>query len=378
LEDGSWQSGHQPFFDAGVLWLDARCDFHPVRWLSDLFTILLILTSASSDFRRRLSGMSIQRLQPGPEIGATFGIVIDKRDGLEVSNLDEEWIAQIFRERGAILFRGFKATVTDFEKLTQLLSHNHLTYKGGGWRGGVLDRSSVNGNPTLLTATGKTQDFPIPLHGEMYYVGTPPEIVWFYCASAAPQGGETTLADGEEFFRKMGAPLQEFFQAHRLKYSRHLSRAEWRVVFENDDRTVVENACREQKLCVRWLKEDNLSTELISSAMRTNPNSGLVFINSLLPIAIGELSNLRLAAKGESEVFPSITVRLDDGSTIPVGTIAELMSVASRTEVPISWRSGDILMVDNTRVMHGRRASVGTTRQVLVRMGSKRTPVSAP
>ena len=36
----------------------------------------------------------------------------------------------------------------------------------------------------------------------------------------------------------------------------------------------------------------------------------------------------------------------------------------------INWQDGDIAVLDNTRIMHGRRAIVDTNRQLFIGMGN--------
>jgi alpha-ketoglutarate-dependent taurine dioxygenase len=64
------------------------------------------------------------------------------------------------------------------------------------------------------------------------------------------------------------------------------------------------------------------------------------------------------------------TVFFDDDSEITDDIVAELNEVAERITTEISWQTGDILMVDNTRIRHGRRAFSDTQRDIYVRLCS--------
>ena len=48
----------------------------------------------------------------------------------------------------------------------------------------------------------------------------------------------------------------------------------------------------------------------------------------------------------------------DDGSPVPDAVLDEVMSVAEALSVPVRWQAGDLLMLDNSRFMHGREAVV--------------------
>ena len=52
--------------------------------------------------------------------------------------------------------------------------------------------------------------------------------------------------------------------------------------------------------------------------------------------------------------FPS----LDDGSTMPDAWLMTLQAIGDRLSAAIAWQRGDLLMLDNSRFMHGRTAVV--------------------
>jgi alpha-ketoglutarate-dependent taurine dioxygenase len=44
-----------------------------------------------------------------------------------------------------------------------------------------------------------------------------------------------------------------------------------------------------------------------------------------------------------------------DGSILPEAVWDELAWLTERLTVEVAWRAGDVLMLDNTRILHGRR-----------------------
>jgi len=59
-----------------------------------------------------------------------------------------------------------------------------------------------------------------------------------------------------------------------------------------------------------------------------------------------------------------------DGSDLDEAAYERLARLAGRLTVEVAWQSGDVLMVDNTRMMHGRRAILDERRLILTRFGS--------
>jgi hypothetical protein len=47
---------------------------------------------------------------------------------------------------------------------------------------------------------------------------------------------------------------------------------------------------------------------------------------------------------------------LDDGTPVPDDWVEAVRQVSDRLAVPVDWRKGDLLILDNTRFMHGRTA----------------------
>lgn len=87
-------------------------------------------------------------------------------------------------------------------------------------------------------------------------------------------------------------------------------------------------------------------------------NDYTVFINSLLP------------AKA---LIPN-DVCFDDGSNISDDVMAELNGIADSITEKVCWQKGDILMLDNTRIMHGRRSFTDPNRDIYVRLCSPSFP----
>lgn len=79
-----------------------------------------------------------------------------------------------------------------------------------------------------------------------------------------------------------------------------------------------------------------------------------MFINSLLPT---------------KQLSPKI-IKFEDDSEISDEVMSELNEIAEKITTEISWRKGDILMIDNTRVLHGRRAFADDQRDIYIRLCS--------
>jgi alpha-ketoglutarate-dependent taurine dioxygenase len=280
-----------------------------------------------------------------------------------------EWL----ETHGAVVFRGFVDGADAFVQFTDRYGRDFSTYQGGWFYGGAISRRTVGDQPTLFTATGKTQEFAIPLHGEMYYQKHKPSLLWFYCHTPPARMGQTTLCDGRALWRGLSGSARESLEARRIKYINTLTRPEWEQSFHSADIAAVEALCARNDVRVSIdPATQGLTMEYVCPAVVTGPTGELAFINSLLILWRGE----RLYRRGAMTVDPAhandanppTIVRWEDGAELSHELMKEVGAVAKRLTVDVEWERGDILLVDNTRVMHGRRDSPESGRVILVRM----------
>ena len=273
-------------------------------------------------------------------------------DNINISNLDREEIINLFKYYGVLLFRGFENSVDTFTEFTKSLSKDFRDYTGG-----VLNRRVINGDATVLSVNDFNEE--IKLHGEMYYQPDIPLMVWFFCAHPAEQDGETILCDGRQFFNELSSPLKKIFINKKLKYLGHLNKEAWQKRYKTDDLAVVVQTCKRKNLLMQINEDESIDLQYICPAIHLSRcGKYQTFINSLLP-AKHRYKN-RLCFDDDSEITDDI--------------VSELHEIAEKITTEISWKKGDILMVDNTRIMHGRRAFSDNQRDIYLRLCSPAFP----
>lgn len=302
-------------------------------------------------------------------LSRAFGRVVEAPEGARLGDCDRDAVLALLGEDGAVLLRGFAPARDDFLAFTERFGREFSTYQGGFFH----DRRPVGGNRTLLTVTASDEGFAIPLHGEMYYTKRRPALLWFCCETPPAADGETTLADGEELWRRLSDRARALFTERRLKYRRELPDGAWQQAFQSDDLDEVRRFCAAADTALEVDEErGGVRTEFVDWAAAVGRTGARdTFINSLLPLYLGELSfRAGTAAKAIRELSGEtfqVVVRMEDGAPVPGWAVKEVMALARRCERQVSWRAGDVLLIDNTRVMHGRTAYVGA-RRVFVRM----------
>jgi alpha-ketoglutarate-dependent taurine dioxygenase len=293
--------------------------------------------------------MNIKTAPITEEFGTTLFCTAD----VDICDLDRDKVIDSFKSSSLLLFRGFDVDTEKFKAFTELFSNNFVSYVGGAY-----SREMINGDKTLLSVTGGKLRFGVPFHGEMYYRKQRPDILWFYCATPAVKDGETTVCDGIQVYKELSSSTQKLLTQQRLKYIRTYPADVWQKIYQTDDLSVVEKACDDNDMQLVVNPDESITTEYVSSAIQPSRcGNNKVFINNILPVVEQELKG------GNSSI-----VRFEDGSTLPEDIINEIKDVTDRLTYLVSWQKGDILMVDNTRLLHGRRSFSDDQRDIYVRL----------
>jgi alpha-ketoglutarate-dependent taurine dioxygenase len=268
---------------------------------------------------------------------------------------------------GAILFRGFGAPdLATFGAFVRAVAGEPLEYRErSSPRTHVADR--------IYTSTEYPSDQPIFLHNENSYAHTWPALICFACVVPAQQGGETPLADCRRVFAAIDPAVRRRFIDKKVLYVRNFSDQvglSWQTVFGTSDRAEVEARCRAGGYEVQWTGASGLRTRRLGPAALRHPRTGewtwfnhaTFFHVSTLPDAVGEALRSQFA----DEDLPNNTY-YGDGTAIEPEVLERLRDAYRGATVKQPWQAGDVLLVDNVLVAHGREPFVGP-RQIRVAM----------
>ncbi|MBD1379487.1 TauD/TfdA family dioxygenase [Metabacillus arenae] len=305
------------------------------------------------------------------EDGKTLPLVMEPNtDGVnlyEWVKANQEEVNESLYKNGGILFRGFNVTNTkDFHFFINQVSGELLEYKDN-----VTPRSAVKNQ--IYTSTDFAADQSIELHNEMAYSHEWPMKIFFYCDTPALSGGETPIADSRRIYEKMDSSIVEKFTKKNVMYVRNLGLPlgmKWQDVFQTDDKDFVEEQCRKNGMECIWKTADHLRIQQVRPAISVHPVTGEnIWFNQITAFNITTL---------ESEIREEILHQYDeqnvpktsfygDGTTIEPEVLEEIRRVYEEETVKFTWQKGDILMLDNMMVAHGRTPYKGD-RKILVGM----------
>ncbi len=333
---------------------------------------------AASDLGRFRSGQRRQvRLSTETIIKASylneesFPLVVEP--GVEHVNLvtwaagHREFIEAQLLKHGALLFRNFNIDATSqFEQFTRTLSADLLNYKER-----AAPRTEVSRQ--IYTSTEYPAGQHIPLHHEMSYSHNWPTKLWFYCVQPAQQGGRTPIASDRKVFRLIDPKIKERFMRKKVMYVRNYGEMAgldmpWQEVFQTRERAVVEAYCRQSHMEFEWMDNNRLRTRQIRQAVATHPKTNeTVWFNHAHMFHVSNLEpQMResLLAEFKDDDLPR-NAFYGDGERIETSDLNEIRSIYRQAAIAFTWQKGDILMLDNFLVSHGREPFVGH-RKILV------------
>ena len=323
--------------------------------------------------RRQAIGLDEALVSSAPIEGAeTLTAFTPARAGVDLPSWAKEHREEVEAQlqlSGAVLFRGFGLdTPAAFETASDALTP-------GGLHGdyGDLPRQASSGN--IFLSTPYPDDLQIHFHNESSHLSTWPMRIFFNCAIAAREGGETPILDCRRTYNELDPTLIAELEAKGLTYVRNFTPGidvSWQSFFGTSDRSEVEARCQGGDARCEWVGDDALRVRQDAAAVRIHPVTGeRVLFNQVLlhhPAAIPDSTREALLELYELDALPR-NVTYGDGSVIPDEAIRYLIDEYETRSARFIWEAGDMLMLDNMLVAHARAPFVGP-RKILVAMAT--------
>ena len=296
-------------------------------------------------------------------------------EGLDVAvwvENNRDFIQSTLLKNGGILFRGFDVRGReDFERYLEALKIPLMHYiEGATPRVELTDK--------VYSSTEFPPDQTIALHNELCYVTTWPMKIWFSCVQAAERGGETPIGDVRRVYNRLDPKIRQKFIDKGWMLLRNFGDGlgiPWRSSFRVSSQAEADLYFRRARIEPEWKDNDRLRTRQVRPAIAVHPVTGeTVWFNHIAFWHISSLEpNLRemlLSEFGENDL--PYNTYYGDGSPIEDSVAEELRAAYEAETVAFLWQEGDILMLDNMLVAHGRKPFAGP-RKVLAAMGEPYT-----
>jgi alpha-ketoglutarate-dependent taurine dioxygenase len=273
-----------------------------------------------------------------PISGTPYALIMPEKPGESMLSIDESTVKDKYKQHGAILFRGFDFDIDIFGSLTKKFCASAAFNRSE-------DREVLNEKSRIQTVNLGVKEFP--LHPELSREPWKPDVCFFASLKDRAEGGETVICDGVEIVRRMSPEIHQALESRRLLYQQPMRRDEMQLWLNTDDPSDEELQnppahcpfsfnVSSNKAIIRQFSRPALHTPMFTDE--------LAFGNFLFFAWFG------LGVRN----FPTF----EDGSTVPVSLLEQIKAIADEITCPIAWQRNDLVMIDNTRFMHGRRKVV--------------------
>lgn len=273
--------------------------------------------------------------------GNTIAKIIQNENHQNILQLSVQNTLETFRPFGILLFRGFNVNHTQMKDFAENFSSRFVLDK---------DRPIIDSSNKFVTLVDPGMHYVSP-HCENANSPFRPDLVWFCCAVPASQGGETLFWDGVQVWQNLSEELRQLFISRKIRFLQKFPVTDWKRFLGTgatiaDVKRTLNNI---EGLNYQINSDQSVSIEYCCSAVvKTKYGNQNAFANSL----IAEYKNPRGA------------VTFEDGSPIPVIAINQVNEVMNRLTGIIPWQVGDLVMIDNSRFLHGRRSFADTNRRI--------------
>lgn len=287
---------------------------------------------------------------------------LDLKGAVEWVQAEKDRLFEALSDSGTVLFRGFPLkSPEDFDAFIGAFGESGFTYKES-----LSNAVRVNLTPRVFTANEAPPEVGIYLHHEMAQTPLYPSKLYFFCEIAADEGGETPVCRSDVLLDRMKEEMPEFVESCReklVKYSLIMPSVDdpesgqgrgWQSTL--GVATKEEGEARLEKLGYswRWLEDGSLLTTTPAlPAIKKSANGREAFFNQLIAAFLGWAD---ISHTGVHKIA------FGDGAPMPDDAMQKVCDMAEDLIVDLPWQPGDVAMVDNYQVMHGRRSFVGKRR----------------
>ncbi|MDJ0837612.1 MAG: TauD/TfdA family dioxygenase [Acidobacteriota bacterium] len=276
----------------------------------------------------------------------------------------------LLQRYGALLFRGFGAD--NREALSSFV--NKVFGEPAAYVDGNSPRTKMSEG--VYTSTEFPASETITMHNELSYSQQWPRHLVFCCVTPAASGGETPLTDGHALLQALDPDLPAMFREKKVRYIRNLHGGSgfgptWQETFETEDRAAVDAWLAQGDAEAVWQEDGSLRISQVREAVVEHPETGHeVWFNQadqFHPSQLGEDLYEAMMTLYEDERALPIFSEFGDGTPITTEMVRHIKETALQQAVRFPWQRGDLVIIDNMRIMHGRMPFEGD-RKILVSM----------
>jgi len=261
-----------------------------------------------------------------------------------LDDIDLELVIRHYKKRGALLLRGFKPGLDGFKSLTEALCSTSVYNSSSG-------RQTIDATRNIQTVNLGQAAFS--LHPEMSREPWRPDICFFSCINAPSRGGETTICDGVDIVAKMDDDTRAQFEGRGLRYRQPASVEECRYWY----------GCEE-------IDEQTFQQQPAQAPFTFDYHEGQAYRSFIVPalyrplfseqLAFGNMLFFARYMRGVKD-FPTF----EDDSLVSDELVSRVQAISEPLTLAVKWQPNDVLLLDNSRYMHGRNAIIDPAERLI-------------
>jgi len=266
-------------------------------------------------------------------------------EGEPLSSMSRARKIALLREHGGVVFRGFHVDQDEFVRLGNELGARFYNMRLDARLREMITPDGVVAG--VLKGTGA-----LPLHMERGYSPLKPELVLFHVIRPSLVGGESLLCSGERVLEQLPPALATRFRTTRLKYCHIWEPDAWKGRYgATRDEVARLLAHRSDVVDFRFDGELLHYSYLVPAIVQSRLGGRAAFCNN-----IEGAWELQHATPATRRSVYEHAVMFEDDQPMTADIVGAVHDVIERVTEVHEIRAGDVEVLDNYRVMHGRRA----------------------
>lgn len=277
-----------------------------------------------------------------------------------------EAVWSLLDRAGAVLVRD--AGITEPARLAELATR--LGFTALGQREPFAARRDLGGGVWSQPEWPSTS--PMCMHHELCWQRQPPPYLLLGCRRAATSGGRTGLADGRTVLSLLPDRLVERAERHGWslvrRYTGGLIGMSWQDAFPGMDVAAVEAYAAAEGIEMDW-GPDRLLTRRNRPAIRATGSDGTPAWSNLLAFCSEwtmdpPVRDYLVATLGRPGL--PFETAFGDGSPFTRDDVEMVNAAYDRATAYVTWRAGDVLLLDNVRTSHSMEPFTGQREMAIL------------
>jgi hypothetical protein len=325
------------------------------------------MSSAATDFQVAPASIAGQQQHDGRPFPIVFvcqtpGADLDATCAWAASHAKR--LCEEASRAGTVLFRGFPIrTAQDFDRFIAAFGLPNFAYEDS-----LSNAVRINRTPRVFTANEAPPEVQIFFHHELAQTPYYPNKLFFFCEQPAASGGATPLCRSDVLWERLAERCPQFArdcESKGLRYSNVMPGENdlasgmgrsWQSTLKQTTREGAEARLAEMGYSWEWLDNGCLrATTPVLPAVYDLSDRRKSFFNQLIAAFCGWK---------DARNDPSKSITFGDGTPLDREAVMTAVALSEELAFDVPWQAGDVALVDNLVVMHGRRTFTGV-RKVL-------------